>query len=942
MDANAAPVPSIYLSKEVKIGNEVLQGLTTIIIDIPSTGTNTLAAFNLVSRPQRHVITTRPIYKGEEDYVKSSLAKSGSIFFSSRTRYPRSIQWRTIKQNQVLELRSVDLIRRDAETNESVVIIQLAFPSPIREGCIALADTDDQDTFSLFVISKDLELRTFTLKRGFFCHPTASEEEVRKWCKTFRPASFTISTPYRLAAENSLQVIVSLSDGRLLNLTRKVGDDGSSWHETAYSDGRWTSLLSGLVRWQGSNAVQHDGVLLDPNTAASLALSPNKQHAYAVCLNHTMRVWSLNMPKSVFFVDLLGQQHDVSGNSNVTLDPGSFYKIQIFQAEEGASGDQYYVMTFSPGNLGRFKIWGVRDPDEPSIGIRDMYPEYALRPPDPDPSPESKAIWKVSDFYVKSTNERNGTELWVLMRSSKQYRLYNLNFDLEDVGSQWQNDWSMTVLETLDQHPDPYVFNNTSEDVNDAWLDLLLYPGRFSDTILETAMMMYSAARNTEPLSDAKAPIKERLFRAVKSRCQLRQNDEGDIDFQKYQDDISQEWFLYWQYARDLNSSRWGVISIVYDAQLDGPGILFADGFSIVRDCDRLEILANNTPLGLKKSMHLMENPSIELGAGDREQKLPQLLAVIVAAAASFTQAFDYRLIQTYRRILATELWQDPLYSAPNRIHSLYDLFEFEDEIADNEIANLEASLEPIGGYHNLSTGSFLAIIDELSDSMSGELTGLSSTKLGLKVLSQGSLDMVDLHEQTLLSLLLLLVFINREVDTEENPLENFDGVRLYLRLIDQLKKCHLMQWLGRNFRVWNDRGVNASSRTNRDVVLNSNSDIVSSVLENLFAIDTEPQLYAGQSQKSAVTQTIQDVLKWCVGGNDASVSLDRVLVHIQCDLLKNDNINLATDFLRFQPSTAWATYIRGRLCFLKGEIDQSAVLFKKAAFKLCMLPSSA
>lgn len=941
MDTKITPAPSLSLFKETKIGNECVPGQIIIQLKLPSSANlRSLPNFNRNSRPQRHVLKKKPSCPGEEEFARSVLSCAGSIHFGTAGRYPRSIAWRTLQNKKVLELRSVDLSKSDGEKREATIVIQLAFSNAIWDGGVALADPEDQDFLNVFVLTKDSELYTLTINRDFFCHAIASEEEIVRWYKIFKPSSFSMGIPHRLIAVNSLQLAVSLGNGKLLILKRSLRDDGSIWHETTYGGGGWASNFGSLIRWQGGKTIKYDGCSLDLDTATALALSPDGKHVWAVCLNHTFKVWSLDTAVSVFSLDLLGQTREPHEMRKVALDPNILHTLQVFQTESKTGGDEYYVMTFSPIGLGQFKIWGIRDPNEASRGIRDIFPEYVLPPPDPDPSPESKAIWKVADFQVNSAEKGKGMEIWVLMRSNKQYRLYSLTFGLEDLANQWQDSWLQTTLEMPDRHIQPSILDSGPEDVTDLWLKLLLYPGRYPETVLETALSMYSSARKVDIPSKHNSSYVQRVCGAVTSHIRLQQNG-ADMDFQKYREDLNQEWSLLWQDVRDLNNSRWGVLSLGFDKTTDIAWITFADGHSVIRECSRIEVLAHNTPWDLAQSMNLLETPSVEVGGEPREPKLPDELAVLVEAATKFRQTFGDPLRQKFNLVVTSELWQEPSSSVLDRMQSFYDKFNFAEEIRDIEISALEAGLESIGGYNGLETSSFLAIIDELPQVMLAEVSGLVSTCFGLKVLVEGARQMINLYERVLVDLLVMVVFISTEVDGDEYALKFFDGEKLYVIILEQLKRYQMMQWLARNIRsqtvaVVDDRTIvgQASDQLPSD----ANHNGPSTVLENLFAIDVKPQEHSLQSQSAALTHSMQDILKWVTGGNEPTITLDIVLVHVQCSLLVNRNLDLALDFLCFQPSTAWATYIKGRLYLLRGEYTEASFHFKRAAYKLCKL----
>ena len=956
-DHTLTPLTSLSLFKEIRVGNEVLPDSTTIQIEVPqaATGASTFTSLGRNSRSRRRVLTSSQTtaFKDEEDYSKNTLASLSGIYFGESKKYPRSIQWRILRDRTVLELRSVDLNKRDGETREASIVLQLIFTSPLRKGCVALTDAEHSDFINVFIVTKELDLLTFTLARDFFCYAAASEGDIGNWCKVFRPASFHISQPHRLIADKPSQVVVSLCDGRLLNLTRAPGADGSLWRESAHGQGKWTAMLGGLVRWQGNNTVKYDGESLDTETATSLALSPDGKHVYAVCLNHTFKIWSFERDRSVFASDLAGQERDIQEAPKLELDPGALNRIQIFKADDGLDGDEYYVMTYSPQDLGQFKIWAIRDPNEGARGVRDLFPECTLRAPDPDPSPESKDIWTVVDFRMTGGGAE-GMKLWVLQKSNPQHRLYSLPFSLENLTQIWKGSWSMTASETADRYRPSDYLEIEPEVVTDFWLGLIFAPGRYPATVIATALSMYCSARKILAKADPKLSFRDRLAAIVTSNVPLHRGDDGGMDFKRRSEDINQEWLALWQDIRDLSNTRWKVQSLAYDETGDIPWILFTDGFAAVRDCSRLEKLAHNSPSPDPDEEEIkpsLESLSRELDGTYQEPNGPEQLAdlaSVVQAAAAFRKPLGCPLKRTYDAVLAAELWQDSLYSVPARMASFHERLNFDEEIIEADGFDLEYGLNTrVGGYWGLYTTDFLAIINELPQVMVAEVSGLVSTKLGLKVLLEGASEMINLHERILIDLLVLVVFIHVESEREQYPLPEFDAAKIYLLLLEELRKYRLMQWLGSNVRAQksnppDDIGgrILAARDKGRERGTNSFQTLSNTVLEDLFVVDVKPQSCTHQSQRAALTHSILDILKWITGGNEPDITLDIVLVHIQCNLLANSNLKLASDFLQYQPSTAWATYIKGRLYLTKGEYEQAAVHFKKAAFKICKLYS--
>ena len=766
--------------------------------------------------------------------------------------------------------------------------------------------------------------------RPFFCHVAASEEDVGSWCKVYKPASFSMSTPYRLFSGGPLRLLISLTDGRILQLTRQKQDDGSRWIESVYGDGQWGSALLGLVRWHGSNTVRYDGAALDQNTPAAIALSPDCNHIFAVCLNHTLRIWNPNKAASVFSKDLLWQPREPHDIPRVMLDPGETNLLRLFRTTSSPQGDLYYAVTFSPHDFGQFKFWGIRDPDQAETGVRDLFPECTFKAPDADPNPDSKAIWKVLDFDITVEQDSQRLELWVLMRSTRLRKLYKLGFELQDLESQWQNSWCVTASETED-HPLPQISALDPEDITEKWVEYLLGPGRFPAAVLETALRIY-IGDHAAFLVNAKASLKERMCSAIASRVGDRVRSS---DFQDYRSSSHHEWTTLYQDVQNLNKPRWGTLSLSIDTETRIPWVVFRDALSAVRSYSRTEIVSQNRSVDLARSAHLLETPSIETENGE-EPKLPDELAILIEAAAKFRNGFNQRLNHTLKTSLASELWLEPSYSIPLRIQAFYDRCNFAEDVGTKQFADLAKNLEALGGFDNLDVFSFEAIIETFAHDIPSTSSGMVYTCLGLRMLITGAREMIIQRERVLTDLLALITVVEMEIDREEFPMESFDGPQIYESLLNLLKRYQIMHWLVTHTRRSKgpSRGRSPPSKTFNNERLQEQGSIAT-ILESLFALDLKPQTTDAQSQSVAFMEDIQDLLQWVVGGN-TEVDFDEVPVHIQCDLLENGDLDLATTFSGFQPPTAWSTYIKGRLHLMKNEPAQAAIYLKKAAFIMC------
>ncbi|KAL8738097.1 MAG: hypothetical protein Q9181_001083 [Wetmoreana brouardii] len=824
-----APSPSLHAFLETRADLEPLGQSSVVQIQLPST-----------ARSQRRVVSTSTACSNEATFIRSCLASASSIYFSKSHKYPRSFLWRVLDNNKVLELRSIDLSKDDGETKEATVVLQLGFPNTIRKGGVALAD-NGEDVLNVFALTKSNELFTLTIQTRFFCDVVASEEGPERWCKAFKPSTFTLSNPHRLIAGSPEQLVIALGDGRLLRLTRRSGDDGSTWQELAYNDGSWGSSLRGLVRWQGSNTVRYDGTVLDHNTVIAAEFSPSQEHLLTVCANHTLKIWNLEKGSNVFGMDLLGQQRGPQDIQKLMLDAGNPEILRVFEAEGTIEGDEYYAMTYSPHDGGQFRVWAIRDADEGRRGVRFLHSEVTLRPPDPDSNPASKVVWKMVDFKIGPGDRGIGMHLWVLMRSNKRYKTYDLKFDLEDLPAAWSSKWTSAASSGLDQWPLPQPGPYDARDAQDLWPEYLLYPGRYSHAMLETAVSIYCSARKLDHAIDAKITLRNRMCSAIAAQAALqpvKEEEENSAHFAQYRNVMQQEWSLLYQELQDLDKMTWQVLTLAFDDRSNMPWHVFAGGCAVVRECSRLEAISHNAPAVLESSIGLLETRSIEDASG-LELKLPHELAVLIQGAAKFRDTFSPSFRRNCQTRLSSELWQEPIYRVPDRIGNYYDNCNFGEEIADPAVSDLKKDLRPLGGFDGLTTDHFLAVIHEMPSVMAGQFSGLTFSKFGLKILAKGAQDMINTHAQMLFDLTVLVVFAEIEVLGKETLTSNLDTSVVFMALVEQLKRYEMMQWLAKN----NSTRKEGSNKLSRD------GEPTHTILETLFAADVPPQLVEGRLQ---------------------------------------------------------------------------------------------
>lgn len=901
-----------------------------------------------------------PAAKDDDEFYRRYLATQGSIYFRKRRVYPRSFLWRVVNDNKVLEVQCADLIKSGVDHNEYNVTLRLNFQEEILPAGVGFADLEDHDILNVFVITASKQLHTLTLRPEWIRRKAAIDENVSDWWKSCTPAPLSFSYPHRLHASSPLELFISLDNGSLLRLTRRSGDDGiypvsvfvfesiandiffkgSVWSPLTFDERTWGSSIRSLVRWNAQPSIKYGGRNIDQNAANAIVTTSDQTYVFAACLNHTLKIWNLATNKLVATKDLLDRPMQEGESMPYSLNPSDTSFIRVFNAERALDGGyRYYILTYSPCDNGCFKFWAVKGGLTSQLVIEDLFPDDVLRPLDPDTT--GNMFWTVVDFDIKPAEEGKRMELWVLWRNNCLYQLYSLHFNFQTLTTDWSNNWVSTALETRRQEPPPPVASSDVVDPTERWLKYLFQPGRFLPEVLETALTVYQEAVRPLSLPAAPkkgAPLSERLCSTIAATVTLRKYTEESMAFERYRVDTDSKWRQFWQIADDINRRRFEPLSLVYDSYYEIPWVLLSDSCAVMRECSFTELLLHNSgpelraeiPRAVDRWSH--RNLASEVGSAFEQA------SCLVQAASEFRKRFPAKLEAACQGALEAEIFADPSSSIPDRMDAFREGCEFAGQISNTTYDSLFSAINEHLSVYDLSTDVFYTIIDTVPLGFPGKDSDLLATHFGVRFTVSGVQESILQTRQLLIDLLLLVVFLDGEVEQEEDS--SFDTADLFATLTSLLKEYEMMSWLSSNVRMRHDGP--SSSHDNgvppfsfKEPERKEKGGRMATILEDLFATDIKPRQTVGLPQTYTLMLGIRDVLSWVT--RQGEVAYPNALVYIQCDLIAKDNIDLAWDFLRFQPSTSWATYVKGRLYVAMSEFDTAAIYFRKAAYLLCM-----
>lgn len=639
--------------------------------------------------------------------------------------------------------------------------------------------------------------------------------------------------------------------------------------------------------------------------------------------------------KLAFTRDLLNKQRPQQDLPSVRLNPAETSFIRIYKPPTADIKRTCYLVTFSPHGEGQFKFWSIGGGLTEPLTITDEFPDTKLMPPDPDPSGAN--IWTMAGFEVVSVDAGRATEIWVLWRNHTAYQLYSLHFNFSNIEESWDKDWVMTTAETWREADLPIMVASDVADPSEKWLEFLFSPSRFNEAVLETSLSIYKKALRLDSTPVKNESMQERLCSTVGATVSLRKYADGNMDYDRFLTDTDAQWRQFWRIAENLNQRRREPLSLAYDTFTSMSWVAMTDTCAAVRECSDLEILHHNETKSLVENGTSAMSRWTHRRMADELRERVEQASLLMSCASDFRAKFSPELRQICETALKAELFSEPELSADDRINHFYSTCNFERLVSDDAVDQVADQLEALGNIHRMDSAIFHAIIDSFLPGLNRNESLLKSTSFGRAVTVRGAREMIHMGRQILFDLLMLVVFVEMEFNQDEAFSKSFDAQLLFSILIDELKQCDMMLWLASNMR---DPPGSPADIAGKESIsdLSSNKAFpageASTVLENLFAKDIRPQPTVEWPESYLLTQGIRDVISWMNGADE--VPTENSLVYIQCNLLANGNVDLASAFARFQPATAWSTYVKGRLCLATSKYDCAAIYFQKAAYKLC------
>ncbi|KAI8941400.1 hypothetical protein NX059_002623 [Plenodomus lindquistii] len=926
------------LYREARLNVEPAFPNSTIAFTLPSSALNTFG-----SRPavKRTIVTEQYVDQDEDAFTRRHLATDGSIVFRQHHQYPRNFLWRVLDNRKMLEIQAIDLHHDATDKFEANLTLLLQFPSPLRPFCVAFSDPTDRDALTVFAVTTANELYTVTLHRDFFANPAASEQDMENWCKRAEPSLFSGRIPFRLVAVHVDELLVTLDDGAICRLS--WDRTNGIWEGSRYQESNWS--VRGLLSWKTQPTVRFENADLAISAAAAVGFSPDRQHIFSVCLDHTLRAWNVASGQPGAHVDILGTEGRAleANTHSYAINPSQSQLMAVHDvAGDVVQGAAYHVVTYSPKQH-QFKFWGIRDADDLEVGLYDAAPGAELIPPIDELM--DTTVWSLEEFHViPGPTGWRGSEIWLRARSGPSSRVYSLKFDLTDdpttLSQTWRNDWVSVdtgplTVEALKANSSLPQSQDLGEehgelDLTERWLRFLFYPGRFTMATLETALLIFKQGMERSPVgrTSSREPLKDRICSAVArlaSGVQAEGQNSHDVG-----DAIASQWQAYYGLVKDLHKRRGESLSLVYDHQTCMPWLVLSDHISAIRTCSDLEITTLNTT----NLVNLNEQSKPLRHALGRVES--RSVARLLNAASSFRRRLPLFVQQDLERHVELDLLQSRSLTIIDRMEWVESHSELLQQVTDDDLSLL---VEELGTeVKDIRTDTFLMAIQTLDLEEQGRPSSRKQlARYGLSALLRVSQETLDSERNTLLDLLALVLFLFAEFEGEAP--EHFDASEVFTEVTKQYKDCMTVAWLARTAWAHQGHTGTASEVLNRSLSetfkVGKKLPFTQTVLEGIYG-QRACEIPLPQGLKAGLlTQWSRAWIASVFTGEGQSY--DSVVEDTMGVLLAQTEYDLASDFSKFLTESSWATYLKGRLHVAAGDNALGSICFQKPAYNLAL-----
>jgi len=872
----------------------------------------------------------------------------------------------------VLSVAAVDFTKPDSHA-ELETTFRFVFPEPIQPGTVGFADAPGRDELVVYALTRDGVLYTLSLTPDFLLRNSFLKRGAQSsdYCTTYCPSAFTLHSAHFLLPISHESLVIPLQDGNILKLDRNhrsimececcrrpdccapqltvlVPDPSiASYTEKTFSDTGYFGFLKNKMPWVGASTIQYGQSSVTHTTVVSaIAYSPPgdrpdaKPLLFTVSVDHSLKVWSLEQECLVRATDLLNEPQTAPVKMKTWLDPSPSHLLAIIDRPLESTDHSFYLVSFSSAATGKFKFWAATHyeygPSEEQFkDLVDLYPEDTFNAM----PPSATAPWIISEFRVTPVagDDKGWYDLWVLWKSDTNFQVQNVRFNVADVRGTW-GEWTTATSDTLHSPPRQETSYETVEDVSEHWMKWIFYPGRFPDTVLESALRIYEnnflvpsgASSSTET-------IRGKVARIIGAAVQVGKTSTGDIDYDKYRNETDLQWDRFSRLCTELDKQRREALSLVSDPVSGFVWTVNVDGITALRECTETEIIRHNFAAYKSNLKTLSNRTDKRLGAGLEGEHLADAM-VLMSAATELSESLSETAFDTCMMRLQELVVKDPMHSVTDMMWIFYEKY-LEQEVP-------QETHEKIEDFFNSLHDPEVAFSSMTSSLFNHSYTHTEASRLtafGAKVLVGGTQEVIHVNYELLSQLVFLLVYVTFADDNRRfSRITQHETI--YMQLLQYFREHEVLSWMAATSTqlsaspVDSDDGI---SKALTDLRVSGDGEIVrqgqrASVLQlvlpgNFGPSPPVPGRTASLSLSVCIRKFMASLDLWDHTRGNGVTNVAAALLHANAS-------GPATEFSKFLPSTPWGTYMKARVHLKARSYAIASTHFNRAAYGMCML----
>lgn len=704
--------------------------------------------------------------------------------------------------------------------------------------------------------------------------------------------------------------------------------------ETKYVETSFnSSLLSTfkqLIPIVGSGGISAQTIISIAQWTDGEAVNSNRLWL-TVSMNHALRVWSPNHASALFEGDLSNTLNGAPKHP-MPSDPRQLISILDVKAPDTL----FHAITLCPVS-NTFNVWAARTKanTQQFARLENVYGDSLEATP-----PNNSAAWIIAQFGVNSTKNPTIFELWVLWKSNKFSSIQTIIMDLNQEPTSWKEP-SVVAPATIHAFPNrgPDDIPSGSDDIADFWEEWILYPERFPDAVLETALKIYSQSfpplRQQEDGGTLASKIASTLSASVQQPIDIRSES-----LSSQRQVLGTQWERFARLCAELDRQRHDAQSLAIDPYSHFVWVTYSDMLNLVRTLTETEFIKENMDSLERSDAHMkliLETVrGINLSSARLDTAKTSDAMWLVYCATKLMELLPQQFQDEFRAAIEAEVTQDAMFATLDRVEALFAKLEIAERVPEETLESVENFIaDRVDDVYEAFRNAIDYLIYSKNHPSEAELT-----TFGEKVLVSGAQEVIHVDSQILTDLMFLLILLtsvgapNGQTRPQRRASELIELFERYFKAAQELE---LLSWLAKKKlpEITEDSPEEILTRELSELVVSS-SHIPQEkkhgpILQLLFSMEAiGPRFDGSHAQGFSLTTYIADFL-----AKVHTTDPDLQAMQVAILLLTQRGYELALDIMQFIPNNYWGTYLKGRIHLVNAQEELASMSFKRAAYGL-------